>query len=63
MTIEEKDFLPKDYELKVCYLNDHFQRMWTRFNFFVAIGSALIGGGFLIAGNTPKRELVIARII
>jgi hypothetical protein len=36
------DFLLKDYEIKVRYLSDHFQRMWTRFNFFVVIEVALI---------------------
>lgn len=39
-----EDFLQRDYELKVRYLTDHFQRMWTRFNFFVTIEAALIGG-------------------
>lgn len=38
------DFLLKDYELKVSYLTSHFQRMWTRFNYFVVIEAALIGG-------------------
>ncbi|WP_027155905.1 hypothetical protein [Mesorhizobium sp. WSM2561] len=37
-------FLQKDYELKVGYLTAHFQRMWTRFNYFVLIQAALIGG-------------------
>jgi hypothetical protein len=63
MAVEEKDFLLKDYELKIRYLSDHFQRMWTRFNFFVTIESALIGGKFLIASNTPSRELAFAGII
>jgi hypothetical protein len=35
------DYLLKDYDLKVRYLTDHFSRMWTRFNFFLAINSAL----------------------
>jgi hypothetical protein len=34
-------FLQKDYELKINYLTDHFSRMWTRFNFFIALESAL----------------------
>lgn len=38
------DFAQKDYELKVAYLTNHFQRMWTRFNYFVVIEAALIGG-------------------
>ena len=40
---KQKEFLVKDYELKLRYVSDHFQRMWTRFNFFVTIESALIG--------------------
>jgi hypothetical protein len=35
------DYLLKDYELKVRYLTDHLSRMWTRFNFFLTINSAL----------------------
>src|SRR5688572_10550701 len=38
------DFAQKDYELKVQYLTNQFQRMWTRFNYFVLIEAALIGG-------------------
>src|SRR5947207_15764363 len=38
------DFALKDYELKIQYLTSHFQRMWTRFNYFVVIQAALIGG-------------------
>ena len=38
------DFALKDYELKVAYLSSHFQRMWTRFNYFVVLQAALIGG-------------------
>src|SRR2546426_509011 len=38
------DFALRDYELKVAYLTNHFQRMWTRFNYFVVIEAALIGG-------------------
>ena len=36
-----KDFLVKDYELKIGYLTQHFGRMWMRFNYFVGIESAL----------------------
>ena len=58
----EADFLQKDYELKVKYLTDHLQRMWTRFNFFVTIESALISGKFLFASNSPNVDLTIAGI-
>jgi hypothetical protein len=36
-----EDFLLEDYKLKVQYLTAHFSRMWTRFNFFLTINSAL----------------------
>lgn len=35
------DFLMKDYEIRANYLTNHFSRMWTRFNFFLTIESAL----------------------
>jgi len=44
------DFLVKDYELKIRYLSDHFTRMWNRFNYFVAIESAIVSGKFFL-GN------------
>lgn len=46
----EIDFLVKDYELKIRYLSDHFARTWNRFNYFVAIESALVSGKFFL-GN------------
>jgi hypothetical protein len=57
--IDPKDFLLKDYEIKVSYLSNHFQRMWTRFNFFVVIESALIGGRFIAGDGKLTAELVI----
>jgi hypothetical protein len=47
-------FLLKEYELRVNYLVAHFQRMWTRFNFFVTIESALMSaliGGEILFGS------------
>ena len=32
-----------DYKSKVQYLKDHFTRLWTRFNFFLTLQSALFG--------------------
>jgi hypothetical protein len=40
--------LLEDYRQKIIYLTSHTTRMWTRFNFFVAIESAPIGGRLLI---------------
>src|SRR5438876_12390688 len=46
---KQEAFLQKDYELKITYLSDQFARMWNRFNYFVAIETALLGGKFLIS--------------
>jgi hypothetical protein len=35
--------LQADYKLKIDYLTSHLGRMWTRFNFFLTIESALFG--------------------
>jgi len=51
-----KDFLIKDYELKVRYLTDHFGRMWTRFNYFVGIESALVGGKLIFATEATRQR-------
>ena len=40
-TEEFQKFLSEDYKLKAQYLIAHFSRMWTRFNFFLTINSAL----------------------
>jgi hypothetical protein len=61
------DFLLKDYEIKVRYLSDHFQRMWTRFNFFVVIEAALIAliGRYFTAdsGKLPWEIALIGGIL
>jgi hypothetical protein len=59
----EFDFFLKDYELKTRYISDHLQRMWTRFNFFITIQSALISGKFLFQSSTPNSELIYAGLI
>jgi hypothetical protein len=41
MNIDE--FLVDDYKLKLDYLKSQFDRMWTRFNFFLSIEVALFG--------------------
>jgi len=46
------DFAQKDYKLKIQYLTNHFQRMWTRFNYFVVIEAALIGGKTIFGDKT-----------
>jgi hypothetical protein len=42
--MELKEFLIKDYEFKLRFLTDHFSRMWTRFNFFLAAETAIVSG-------------------
>lgn len=54
-----KDFLIKDYELKVGYLTQHFGRMWTRFNYFVGIESALAGGKLIFGNGELSPEMAI----
>jgi hypothetical protein len=44
--------LLKDYDLKIAYLTNHLTRLWTRFNYFVGIETALFGGKLL----TPNAE-------
>lgn len=45
------EFLVKDYELKLGYLTSHFTRMWTRFNYFLGIETALVGGKFVFTSD------------
>jgi len=40
---ERLKFLIEDYRQKVQYLKDHLARIWTRFNFFLTLQSALFG--------------------
>ena len=58
-----KDFLVKDYELKVRYLTDHFSRMWTRFNYFVGIESALVGGKLIFGDGKLSIEVAVVGAI
>lgn len=46
-------FLLEDYKLKVSFLSNQYNGMWTRFNYFVAIQSALFGGKFIFGGEEP----------
>jgi len=57
--VPSKVFMVKDYELKVRYLTDHFGRMWTRFNYFVGIESALAGGKLIFGGGEFTPELAV----
>ena len=48
---QELNFLVDDYKSKVQYLKDHFMRLWTRFNYFLTLQSALFGATIL----SPER--------
>ena len=60
---KQEAFLQKDYELKITYLSNHFTRMWNRFNYFVAIETALLGGKFLIPNGALSPALAIAGVL
>lgn len=62
-TLPPKDFLINDYELKIKYLTDHFSRMWTRFNYFVGIESALAGGKLVFGDGKLSPEVAIVGAI
>ncbi len=55
--MKPEDFLLRDYELKVRYLTDHFQRMWTRFNFFVTMETALVGRKVIFGSGQLSRDV------
>jgi len=57
--LSPRDFLVKDYELKVNYLTQHFGRMWTRFNYFVGIESALVGGKLIFGNGELSPQIAI----
>ncbi len=59
VTTKQEAFLQKDYELKITYLTEQFTRMWNRFNYFVAIEAALVGGKFLIPNGVLSHALAI----
>src|SRR5262245_51472528 len=40
----ERAFRTTDYNLKANYLTGQFNRMWQRFQFFITIQTALVGG-------------------
>ena len=48
MALTPEDFLLEDYKQKISCLTAHLAGMWTRFNFFVTIESALALSGFNI---------------
>ena len=60
---KQEAFLQKDYELKITYLSNQFARMWNRFNYFVAIETALVGGKFLISNGALSPALAIAGVL
>lgn len=60
---KQEAFLQKDYEFKITYLSNQFDRMWNRFNYFVAIETALLGAKFLIPNGAFSPALTIAGVL
>lgn len=60
---KQATFLQQDYELKITYLTNHLARLWSRFNYFVWIEAALIGGKFLTPTGMPSWELAVAGLL
>jgi hypothetical protein len=63
MPIEPASFLKDDYKYKIDYLTAHMARMWTRFNFFVTLETALLGGRVLLIGDKPAPMVGAAGIV
>jgi hypothetical protein len=63
MSIEPASFLKDDYKYKIDYLAAHMTRMWTRFNFFVTLETALLGGKLLLAGGEASPMVGIAGMV
>ena len=55
-----KDYVQKEYELRVAYLKDHLSRMWIRFNFFLTINTGLFA---LTLGQSSQELLLLAGIL
>jgi hypothetical protein len=58
-TMKLDDFLLEDYKLKIAYLTNHFDRMWSRFNFFVGIETATMAAFAAILGLPDGASHVI----
>lgn len=57
-----EDFIIEDYKLALDYLKSHFDRLWTRFNFFLTIEVGLFGflGWLVFEKNNPDASRVPA---
>jgi hypothetical protein len=54
----------EDYKLKLDYLTSQFDRLWTRFNFFLSIETALFGFlGYLIFDDENVRAVPFVGVI
>jgi hypothetical protein len=61
--MEITDFLVKDYELKARFLTDHFARMWTRFNYFLATETAIVSGKVIFWPAQQPQQNSLALIV
>ncbi len=53
----------KDYEFKIDYLKDHLSRMWSRFNYFLGIQTAIAGGKFFFDTKTNDYPIGILGLL
>jgi hypothetical protein len=58
--MDSDEFLVDDYKVKLDYLKAQFDRMWTRFNFFLSIEVALFGflGWLVFEKHNPNASLL-----
>lgn len=56
MAFLPRDYLQREYELRVNYLKDHLSRIWIRFNFFLTINTGLFA--IAVAQSTPELWLL-----
>jgi len=52
-------YLQKEYELRLAYLTNHLSRMWSRFNFFLTINTALFA---VVIGSSSLKLILFGGI-
>ena len=61
--MDDKEFYLKDYELKIQYLNSHFNRMWQRFNFFLVVEMGLSAAIWTLSNKCQDSKYVSVVIV
>ena len=55
--------LQKDYEMKVNFYKNHLNRMWTRFNYFITIQTALAGAKVINFQNDNVKLIIDKNLV